>query len=53
MSTYNEELNRSQASKRITNTRKTDETSNEERHSKNARESAMEQNYPRIDTENL
>ena len=53
MGKSNEELNRYQASKDVTNTSKSDEISNEERHSRNARESAIEQNYPRIDTENL
>ncbi|WP_155982747.1 hypothetical protein [Paucisalibacillus sp. EB02] len=49
----NEELNGYQASKGITKMSKRDEITNEERHSKNARESAIEQNFPRIDTENL
>ena len=48
-----EELNHYQASKNITKTSRSEEISNEERHNQNARESTIEQNYPRIDTENL
>jgi hypothetical protein len=47
------ELNCFEASKGQTNTSKSDEISNDERHNRNARESAIEQNYPRINTENL
>lgn len=38
---------------KINNSQDIDETSSEERHSRIAMESALEKEYPRIDTENL
>ncbi|MBC5638136.1 hypothetical protein H8S33_15170 [Ornithinibacillus sp. BX22] len=38
---------------KINNYQDNDQTSSEERHSRNAMESAVEKEYPRIDTENL
>jgi hypothetical protein len=46
-----EDLNQYKASK--ANDEKTEAVSTDERHNRNARESAVEQNYPKIDTENL